>query len=244
MAYIVMAYILMAYIVMTAACEADPLCQAWTMIADHEATNTDERRWKVLEGSTNADERRWKVLEGSTNADERRWLPCAKGKPLRAPYCTLKAPFPTEPITASLHATTGIARRAVSQLENRTTSELTSMLMDVAPAGNSTRVWQQTDGGGKVLRDVSGPFACGAAKTCLPATTVTAKPGPLPFLLYVRHGTLELYVGTPLMLVQTTRYGKYPQARGRVGFAVEAAPGVELKVSELKAWKMNLAVLP
>ena len=85
-----------------------------------------------------------------------------------------------------------------------------------------------------------------APPTLLQATTVSAEAGnsALPFLLYVRHGTLELYVGAPrLMLVQTTRYGTYPQAAGQVGFAVQGGSAA-LQVSGLRAWKMNLAVLP
>ena len=76
---------------------------------------------------------------------------------------------------------------------------------------------------------------------------MSVKPGRLPFLLYLRHGTLELYVQSQeqgreeLMLVQTTSYGKYPQARGAVGFAVQGAGGgAELKVSGMQAWAMNL----
>ena len=128
------------------------------------------------------------------------------------------------------------------------------MLMDIIgpdSAEGSTRVWEinedplpqdDDDASKKVLRDISGPFACGKSKTCLPATFVSASSGvgELPFLLYLRHGTLELYAGSPLMLVQTSVYGDYPQASGSVGFAIEGERGVQLKVAKLKAWQMNL----
>jgi hypothetical protein len=142
---------------------------------------------------------------------------------------------------------------------------LTAMLMDVTPAGNSTRVWTMPPSGWpssggmteQWLMDTSGPFECGTKskpKTCGVATTVSAQPGRLPFLLYLRHGTLELYVqpGSSnsssnseelLLLVQTASYGKYPQARGAIGFVVQGAAeggGAELKVSDLQAWAMNL----
>lgn len=122
----------------------------------------------------------------------------------------------------------------------------TAMLMDVEvspESGNSTRVWELS-AGNKALKDLSGPFECGTAAektTCLPATSVTVAPGQqFPFLLYCRHGTLELYAGEPLMLVQTSVYGIYPQARGRVGLAFEAAMGTTLKASSLEAWKLDL----
>ena len=51
---------------------------------------------------------------------------------------------------------------------------------------------------------------------------------------------MELYAGEGMMLVQTTVYGQYPQARGDIGFAVEAGEGVEVLVSDLKAWSLNL----
>ena len=98
-----------------------------------------------------------------------------------------------------------------------------------------------------MLRDVSGPFECGSAthqKTCLPATTVAVEACPsLPFIAYFRHGTFELYVGTPLMLVQTTVYGTYPQAHGAVGFAVEGPGAAGVKIAGLQAWKMNLKAM-
>jgi hypothetical protein len=69
---------------------------------------------------------------------------------------------------------------------------------------------------------------------------VTAKAGKLPFLLYCRHGTLELYVGATLMLVQTTVYGVSPQASGKIGFAMEGSAGTQLKVSEVNARVLDL----
>eukprot|EP00935_MAST-01C_sp_MAST-1C-sp1_P002520 g2520.t1 len=247
-----------------AACEADPVCQAWTLISKPKTTpkpgpqpqpkqrrQHGRRQGTALGAATDVG-----AASGSSGM-----LPCQKGKPLTVPYCTLKAPFPSELIRPVPQATTGVATRALSNLRNRTSQATTAMLMDIVTAGsgsgsgsgsggesgNSTRVWQAPGDAGepKTLRDVSGPFGCGPnGKLCLPATTVTVKAGAeLPFLLYARHGTLELYAGSPPMLVQTTVYGKYPQARGAVGFAVGGgSSGAQLEISGIEAWALNLAV--
>jgi hypothetical protein len=214
-----------------AACEADPVCMAWTLVSAKTTATTSEAH------------------EG---------LPCQRGLPLRAPFCTLKSPFPTLPIAKVATSTTGVPKRGLGQLTAHEISSLTAMLIDVAPAGDATRVWTMPPSGWPLsgapaprwLLDTSGPFECGTQgkpKTCGVATTVSVKPGRLPFLLYLRHGTLELYVQSQeqgseeLMLVQTTSYGKYPQARGAVGFVVQGVEGgAELNVNGLQAWAMNL----
>ena len=198
------------------ACDRDPKCQAWTLVS--------------------------KPAKHPANAQQ---LPCSRGLPLTRPYCTLKAPFPDRAITRSPTATTGVPARAMANLHNKTQSTLTAMMMDIDAAAHkgSTRVWEIVVGAGsKSLRDVSGPFPCGPRQTCLPATTVSASPGSLPFLLYCRHGTMELYVGDALLLVQTTVYGKYPQALADVGFAIEGTAEAKMEISDLKAWSLNLEV--
>jgi hypothetical protein len=72
----------------------------------------------------------------------------------------------------------------------------------------------------ELIRDTTGPFECGARSslTCLPATTTGVPPGSVaPFLMFARHGIFELYVGSPLLLVQTSTYGVYPVARAALG---------------------------
>ena len=54
----------------------------------------------------------------------------------------------------------------------------------------------------------------------------------------MRHGTFELYVGEPLMLVQTMTYGQYPVAKGKVGLA--AINDTAARFEMVKAWKMSL----
>ena len=84
--------------------------------------------------------------------------------------------------------------------------------------------------------------------------------GSHPFLLFARHGTFELYVGEPLMLVQTMTYGDYerekfldlravrlaypqsitisdPVAKARLGLAAVKSGA---RASALKAWHMSL----
>jgi hypothetical protein len=68
-------------------------------------------------------------------------------------------------------------------------------------------------------------------------TSVAAGGGGDPFLLYARHGIFELYVGQPLLLVQTLTYGEYPVAAGKVGVA---AVGGGASFRELAAWEMSL----
>jgi len=55
---------------------------------------------------------------------------------------------------------------------------------------------------------------------------------------YLRHGTFELYVGVPLMLVQTMTYGTYPVASGKVGLAT--INDTAARFESVKAWEMSL----
>ena len=115
-----------------------------------------------------------------------------------------------------------------------------------------------------VVRDTVSEFACGPSGfTCQPATP-TSVPADrwLGFVLLFRHGTFELYIqngggggeegggkrsvgadrmsDTDLLLVQTSRYGTYPQAAASVGFAVSGPAGSRLELDSLEAWEMSL----
>ena len=59
-----------------------------------------------------------------------------------------------------------------------------------------------------------------------------------------RHGTFELYVGTPLLLVQTMTYGTYPVAAAKLGVAAmtNAEADAPASFEELAAWEMSLEV--
>ena len=139
-------------------------------------------------------------------------IACAHGKPLGTRYCTLKAPVPSA-FTKSASAYTGLSARALhghGAKKNVTTPTVTTtMLMDVKAHGDatrSTRVLDMVEGTALPhVRDTTGAFECGDKKnvTCLPATATGVSPGAHPFLLFARHGTFELYLGEPLMLVQT-----------------------------------------
>ena len=62
-----------------------------------------------------------------------------------------------------------------------------------------------------------------------------------PFLFFARHGICELYVGLPLLLVQTLTYGVYPVAAGKVGVAASVVGGDSgAPFKELAAWEMTL----
>ena len=81
--------------------------------------------------------------------------------------------------------------------------------------------------------------SCSLANRISPvaAATVTGvSSGSHPFLLFARHGTFELYVGEPLMLVQTMTYGDYPVAKARLGLAAKSGASA----SQLEAWHMSL----
>eukprot|EP01052_Picozoa_sp_SAG31_P036897 SAG31_NODE_4671_length_3046_cov_1.695623_2_plen_593_part_00 len=94
------------------------------------------------------------------------------------------------------------------------------------------------------IRDTTGPFECGARSslTCLPATTTGVAPGGVvPFLMFARHGIFELYVGSPLLLVQTSTYGVYPVARAAMGLGVKNGSGY---IADAKAWQMSLVGRP
>ncbi len=97
-------------------------------------------------------------------------------------------------------------------------------------------------------RDTTGPFECGGARgklTCLPATTTGIAPGSVePFLLYARHGIFELYVGSPLLLVQTMTYGNYPVAAARLGVSTRGGDGDSIVVTGVKGWQLSLAGRP
>ena len=122
--------------------------------------------------------------------------------------------------------------------------------MDIGPDANLTRSTSVHDTivtgsnrtGGSTLRDVTSAFPCGASDAapvvCLPATKTGVQQGRHPFLFYARHGTFELYVGDPLMLVQTMTYGTYPVARAKVGFA--AAGPSALGFEQVRVWTMNV----
>ena len=201
------------------ACEADTKCQAWTMIKAAEAT------------------------AGNT---EGMGQPCAHGKALRQPYCTLKAPIPVV-IRPSAAAYTGLPQRSKWWVANHTHQHGTHtndmLLMGVAAdtdAARSTKVFTHVNGTTRyVLRDTTGAFPCGKGVTCMPATKTGIAPGAHPFLLQARHGTVDVYVGTPLMLVQTWLYGTYPQAKSRFGLVANGTGTASL--TQLSAWPMNLA---
>jgi hypothetical protein len=59
-----------------------------------------------------------------------------------------------------------------------------------------------------------------------------------PFLLFARHGIFELYVGSPLLLVQTSTYGVYPVARAALGLAIKNGSG---HIADAQAWQLSLA---
>ena len=203
-----------------ARCESDPKCMAWTTIGvAHELAATD--------------------------GDRRRLLACNTGhQPLGLHYCTLKAPVPSE-LVRSPNAATGLPKRSAGAVNgtHRNISTVTSMLMQVKPDTDLTRstmVYDSVDAWAPLLRDVTGPFECGAGKqtkTCMPATTTGVASGAHDFLLFARHGTAELYVGSPLMLVQTMTYGVYPVSAARLGVAVNGTGG---HVEGMRAWAMSL----
>ena len=209
-----------------AACAADPKCMAWTTIgvaSDEDLIDQPDR------------------MDGALIA-------CSHGQPLGSRYCTLKAPVPNT-ITKSASAYTGLPATALHGHGAKNTTApttTTTMLMDVKAEGDATRSTRVLDMvAGRALpqvRDTTAAFECGAKKnvTCLPATTTGVSAGAHPFMLFARHGTFELYVGEPLMLVQTMTYGTYPVAKARLGLAVQGDGG---RVGGLKAWGMSLTAL-
>ena len=58
------------------------------------------------------------------------------------------------------------------------------------------------------------------------------------FLVHARHGTVDVYVGSPRMLVQTWRYGVYPQAAAAFGLVANGTAKASLE--QLQAWAMSL----
>jgi hypothetical protein len=147
----------------------------------------------------------------------------------------------------------------------RNATVTTSILMDVSPDSNLTRATRVIDfantetdaplaSGRSMLsppppppsaprvRDVIAQFQCGGNSSkpvmCQPASPTGVAPGSHPFLMYCRHGIFELYVGSPLLLVQTLTYGEYPVKMGRIGFA--AVGGASFR--QLSAWEMSLAL--
>ena len=244
-----------------AACEADPKCKAWTTIGvTNEGGGGGTGRGGTGRGGTG----RGGVLDVGTSeskpplplVSEGSALPCQHGKPLGARYCTLKAPEPAT-IRRSPSAFTGLPKGSAPAPKPKPQANQTitsMMLVGVVPTENLTRecgdqrcVTQVLDlhsaqplvpGKNPHLRDVSGAFECGKAQVCLPATTTAVAEGSHPFLFYARHGTFELYVGEPLMLVQTMTYGTYPVTKGQLGVA--AAGGGSVVFDGLEAWKLSL----
>ena len=66
-----------------------------------------------------------------------------------------------------------------------------------------------------------------------------ATAAPLDFVALFRHGTFELYLGAPLLLVQTSTYGTYPVTAAKVGFAGNGTSATAIW-QDLKAWHMSL----
>lgn len=92
------------------------------------------------------------------------------------------------------------------------------------------------------VRDVIAQFQCGGNSStpamCQPVSPTGVAPGSHHFLMYCRYGIFELYVGSPLLLVQTLTYGEYPVKTGRIGFA--AVGGASFR--QLSAWEVSLAL--
>ena len=155
-------------------------------------------------------------------------------------------------LTAPASGAVGIAiETSIGEPPNATT---TAILMDVMTPGSPSSsaravVYDFGADGHALVRDVTSAWQCGGNVTCEAATlTGVAAGSRSPFLLFLRRGIFELYVGVPLRLVQTFTYGVYPVARARVGLAVYGRGNEVVDDSAVRrereevvrAWRMSL----
>ena len=153
--------------------------------------------------------------------------------------------FPTNSVTINFHPSGPHPGPVLTGLIQGTADNLTIAWVHDGSSAKSfwfrRKIGQpQGEPTAELLRDTTGPFECGARSslTCLPATTTGVPPGSVtPFLLYARHGIFELYIGEPLLLVQTTTYGVYPVARAALGLAIKNGSA---HIGDAKAWQLSL----